>query len=423
MQWPERHIWKWTPPLAKTEEHGTRVAIIGGGPAGLMAAEVLCGKGVTVDLYDAMPSLGRKFLMAGKSGLNLTHAEPPEAFAARFHAPRQKLSPILDAFAPTVIRDWASGLGVETFVGTSGRVFPTEMKAAPLLRAWLRKLRASGLCIHVRHKWTGWTPDGGLTFVTPAGEVEAQADVTLLALGGASWPALGSDGSWLTALQSRGVAVSPLQPSNCGFDMKLSAHILENFHGHPLKGVTARIGHHAAVGDCMVTDYGLEGGPIYALSAVLRDAIARDGAATIWLDLAPDLNVAEVAERLSKPRGKKSMATHLRRSLGLTGVKAALLREGEDRSVFDNPQRLAAHVKSVALGVVAPRPIAEAISTAGGVAWDQVTDGLELTAMPGVFVAGEMLDWDAPTGGYLLSACFSTGRWAGNAIARKLGAS
>ena len=398
-----------------------RIAIIGGGPAGLMAADVLCAKGLNVDLYDAMPSLGRKFLMAGKSGLNLTHAEPHDAFAGRFGEARTVLSPILDAFPPTAIRNWATGLGVETFIGTSGRIFPTGMKAAPLLRTWLRQLRARGLRIHVRHKWNGWAPEGDLLFNTPSGAVWINPDATVLALGGASWPRLGSDGVWVTSLLARGVSVNELEPANCGFDVNWSDHLRQNFEGQPLKGVSMYANGQKAQGECIVTAYGLEGGPVYTLSAALRSSIKQHGTALLNIDLTPDINETDLAERIAKPRGKKSMATHLRRTVGLTGIKSALLHENGPHHDFHDPVHLASRIKNLTITLQRPRPLAEAISTSGGIAWNQVTDKLELKAVKGVYVAGEMLDWDAPTGGYLLSACMATGRWVGEAIAIDMG--
>ena len=398
-----------------------RVAIVGGGPAGLMAADRLCAAGIPVDLYDAMPSLGRKFLMAGKSGLNLTHAEPAAAFLARFGAATAYLAPALAAFPPQAIRDWAGELGVETFVGSSGRVFPTGMKAAPLLRAWLRQLRARGLRVHVRHRWTGWDEAGALSFATPGGGLAIRPAATILALGGASWPRLGSDGAWAPLLGARGVEIAPLKPANCGFDADWSEHMRERAAGQPLKGVTLRFDGQQAGGECMVTDSGLEGGPVYQLSGVLRQAIEREGVARLAIDLIPDLSEAALAERLAKPRGKKSLATHLKRTIGLSGAKAALLRETADPATFLDPALLAARIKALPLTLHRPRPIAEAISTAGGIAPEALTEDFELKTLPGVHVAGEMLDWDAPTGGYLLSGCLATGRWVGEAVARGLG--
>jgi len=398
-----------------------RVAIIGGGPAGLMAADALCARGIAVDLFDAMPSLGRKFLMAGKSGLNLTYAEPFEVFMRRFGPSQKYLASALEAFPPEAIRNWADGYGVETFIGSSGRVFPKGMKAAPLLRAWLRLLRVQGLHVHVRHKWTGWN-DGSLTFMTHEGERSYRPAATILALGGASWPQLGSDGAWVPLLEDRGVSVTQLKPANCGFDADWSDYVRQHVAGQPLKGVVLHFAGHQARGDCMVTDNGVEGGPVYTVSGSLRDAIERDGEAVLNIDLTPDIDEKTLIERLSKPRGKKSMATHLRRTISLTGAKAALLREGAEAAVFANPAKLAARIKALPLTLMRTRPIAEAISTAGGIAWKQVTENFELKAIPGTYAVGEMLDWDAPTGGYLLSACLATGRWAGEAVAQQLGA-
>jgi uncharacterized flavoprotein (TIGR03862 family) len=397
-----------------------RAAVIGGGPAGLTAAEALLSQGVGVDLYDAMPSLGRKLLMAGKSGLNLTNAEPFAAFAGRYD-PAPPLRPMLEAFPPDAVRDWAHGLGCETFVGTSGRVFPKAMKASPLLRAWLRRLDALGLRAHLRHAWTGWDArTGALSFSSPGGDVSAKPDAAVLALGGASWPRLGSAGTWREALSGRGVAVAAFQPSNCGFEAEWSTVLRERGAGHALKGVRLRIDGHEARGDCVVTAYGLEGGPVFALSRPIRDAVARDGAATVSVDLIPDVGEADAARRLRRPRGKNSAATHLKRTLSIGGVKALVLREGADPATFADPDRLAARIKALPVTLRRARPVAEAISTAGGVAWSGVSANLELTALPGVYVCGEMLDWDAPTGGYLLSACLATGRWAGRAAAGRI---
>ena len=398
-----------------------RAVIIGGGPAGLMAAEALISKGFAVDLYDAMPSLGRKFLMAGKSGLNLTHAEPFDDFLDRFGAAQQNLSPALNAFTPTDIQDWAKGLGIETFVGTSNRVFPKDFKAAPLLRAWLRNLRANGLTIHARHKWTGWSGEA-LSFETPNGEVLIKAETTVLALGGASWPNLGSDAAWVPWLDKQGVAIIPLKPANCGFDVDWSPHFIERFEGQPVKNAKLSFqGSHIA-GEFVITKTGIEGGPVYALSSKLRQAIEDSGSATLTIDLLTDRSGADVGNRLDRPRGKKSMSTHLKRALNLSGVKAGLLHECTDKKAFLDPVHLAASIKSLPLMLTQPRPITEAISTAGGIAWSGLDEGQQLNARPGVFVAGEMLDWDAPTGGYLLSACMATGRWAGFAAAKKLSA-
>jgi len=402
-----------TQPKKETPSH-VQFAIVGGGPAGLMAAEALILHGAHVHIFDAMPSLGRKFLMAGKSGLNLTHDEAFKVFLTRFGTARETLEPSLSDFKPGAIRKWAYELGVETFVGTSGRVFPKDFKAAPLLRAWLHSLRERGATIHVRHKWTGFDGDA-LRFDTPNGVVSVQADATVLALGGGSWPKLGSDGAWTTMLQDKGVEIAPLRPANCGFDVAWSNFIKENFAGAPLKSVRLSFGNQAVPGDAVVSETGLEGGPVYTLSAVLRDALEQDGTATLNIDLSPGRSLAELTEALSRPRGKKSMATHLKRTVRISGVKAALLREYISADDFADPARLAAGIKALAVPLLCTRPLEEAISSAGGVKLDGVDEGFMLKALPGVFCTGEMLDWEAPTGGYLLSGCFATGRTAGNA--------
>ncbi len=383
--------------------------IIGGGPAGLMAAEKLSGTpGIRVDVYDAMPSVGRKFLLAGKGGLNLTHAEPLAKFAARYGSEQGSLSPHITSFGPDALRAWAQELGIETFVGTSQRVFPKEMKAAPLLRAWLRRLRVAGVTFHTRHRWRGW--DGkALVFETPAGEQRVQADATVLALGGASWPQLGSDGSWVPLLRKRKIAVNDLKPANCGFDVGWSDFMRERFAGAPVKPVVGKFGDVARQGEFILTETGVEGGLIYALSAALRDAIARDGQATLMLDFAPKTPVTELA----RPRGKSSLATHLKKRASIDGVRAALVRELLPADVLADDRRLAEGLKALPLVLRAPRPVAETISTAGGVAFSGLDRGLMVKSSPGLFVSGEMLDWEAPTGGYLLTACFATGRAAG----------
>jgi uncharacterized flavoprotein (TIGR03862 family) len=393
-------------------------AVIGGGPAGLMAAEVLSAAGAGVDIYDAMPSLGRKFLMAGKGGLNLTHSEAHEAFAARYGARRPNIEPLLNRFGPDALRAWLRGLGVETFVGSSGRVFPTGMKAAPLLRAWLHRLREAGARIHVRHRWTGWTDDGALRFVTPQGERAVHADVVILALGGGSWARLGSDAAWVPLLERRGIRIAPLQPANCGFDIGWSNHFRSKFAGQPLKSVVASFVDssgttHTRQGECIVTDTGIEGGLVYALCAPLRDEINANGAAILHLDLLPGRERGRVLEEIAHPRGAKSLSTHLQGRLGIKGVKAGLLREAVPKEDSADPARLAAALKALPLKLVAARPIDEAISTAGGVAFEGLDERLMMRALPGVFCAGEMLDWEAPTGGHLLSACFASGRCAG----------
>jgi uncharacterized flavoprotein (TIGR03862 family) len=394
-------------------------AVIGGGPAGLMAAEALLAGGVQVDLYDAMPSVGRKFLLAGKGGLNLTHAEPAEKFLSRYGARAPQIAPLLRAFGPEQLRAWVHELGIETFIGTSQRVFPKEMKAAPLLRAWLHRLRAAGLRIHVRHRWTGWDDRGGLRFATPEGEKTMHADCTVLAPGGGSWARLGSDGAWVPLLTAHGVPVAALQPANCGFAVAWSAHFRERFAGQPVKAVTAAFTDaagraHRRSGEFVVADYGVEGSLIYALSAPLRDTIAAQGHATLYLDLLPDHDAARVMTEASHPRGSRSLSSHLQSRLGLKGVKAGLLREALSAAQMHDPRQLAATIKALPLTLTAPRPLDEAISSAGGVPFEVLDGQLMLRELPGVFCAGEMLDWEAPTGGYLLTACFASGRAAGS---------
>jgi uncharacterized flavoprotein (TIGR03862 family) len=389
------------------------IAIIGGGPAGLMAAEAALEGSAKVDIYDAMPSVGRKFLLAGKGGLNLTHSESPDAFLSRYGSRRERIAPLLHAFGPEALRKWARALGVETFTGSSGRVFPASMKAAPLLRAWLHRLRSAGAAIHARHRFTGWGVDGALRFETPRGERAVRADAAVLALGGGSWPRLGSDGEWVTLLAERGVSVAPLRPSNCGFDATWSAHFRERFAGSPVKTVTASFADHTQPGEFVVAGTGVEGGLIYALSALLRDAIETKGTATLHLDLAPDWDRARLLKELSHPRGRKSQSSHIQSRTGLKGVKMGLLRELTPAEDFADPAKLATAIKALPLKLTAPRPLAEAISTAGGVAFEALDEKLMIRSLPGVFCAGEMLDWEAPTGGYLLTACFASGRAAG----------
>ena len=393
-----------------------RVAIIGGGPAGLMAAETVAAAGLEVMVFDAMPSVGRKFLIAGKGGMNITHAEPLDAFKQRYRERADRISPLLDAFGPDALRQWIHGLGIETFVGTSGRVFPTEMKAAPLLRAWLHRLRQQKVQFHVRHRWLGWSDTGALRFATPEGEVEIQADAVVLALGGGSWAKLGSDGAWVPLLSERGIEIAPLKPANCGFDVAWSAHFQQRFAGEPVKSVVASIGGQAQPGEFNITESGIEGGLIYALSAPLRDALARDGQAALTLDLAPGRSLERLTAELSQPQGRDSLANHLRRRVGLTGVKAGLLREFCSFEPCTVAFQLASAIKALQVPVLAPRPIDEAISSAGGVRFEALDAGLMVQQLPGVFCAGEMLDWEAPTGGYLLTACLASGRAAGLAV-------
>ncbi|QBK03675.1 TIGR03862 family flavoprotein [Hylemonella gracilis] len=410
------------------------VAIIGGGPAGLMAAEVLAAAGHKVTVFDAKPSVGRKFLLAGKGGLNLTHSEPSAPFLARFGTRAAQIEPLLHDFDADALRAWAAGLGVETFVGTSGRVFPSDLKAAPLLRAWLHRLRSGGVTFAMRHRWLGWTDregdqegDGALRFATPDGERLVRPRSTLLALGGASWPQLGSDGAWAALLQARGVAVAPLRPANCGFDVAATAarpqpdpqspgwseRFAGEFAGQPVKPVTlAAVDFPARAGEFVITAHGIEGSLIYAASAALRDQIERDGTATLHLDLLPQLTPERVLAEVQHPRGSRSLSSHLKSRLNLSSLKLGLLHELLTREQMLHAPTLAAALKHLPLTVAAPRPVAEAISTAGGVRFEALTEKLMLTALPGVFCAGEMLDWEAPTGGYLLTACFASGRAA-----------
>lgn len=394
-------------------------AVIGGGPAGLMAAERLAPH-AEVHVFDAMPSLGRKFLLAGKSGLNITHGEALESFLIRFGEAQAFLEPALEAFPPHAIRDWAAGLGIETFKGSSGRIFPTAMKASPLLRAWLARLRKAGVVFHVRHRWTGFTDEGALRFNTPEGETAFAAKATVLALGGASWPRLGADGSWTPLLKAKGVSVVPLKPANCGFDIAWSDYMKERFAGAPVKSITLSFGRTQVKGDFVVTSTGIEGSAVYALSAPLRDTLQGGEKANLILDLVPDRDEARLARDLAAPRGKSSMANHLRRKAGIDGAKAALLRECADAEVYADMEKLARAIKHLSLPIERPRPVAEAISVAGGITLGELDNNYMLTQLPGIFAAGEMLDWEAPTGGYLISACLATGRAAGDGAARFL---
>ena len=395
-----------------------RVAVIGGGPAGLMAAQTLSEQGAQVELFDAMPSVGRKFLLAGIGGLNLTHAEALDRFVTRYSQRTDVLSPWLRAFGPQQLRDWAASLGVATFVGSSNRVFPVDMKAAPLLRAWLHRLRESGVRFHMRHRWLGWDEQGALVFEGPHGRVVKQPAATVLALGGASWPQLGSDGAWWPWLQAQGADLAALKPSNCGFDVDWSGHFSTRYAGQALKLVALTLPGFSQRGEFVVTASGVEGSLIYAASAPLRDALAAQGQASFDLDLLPDRSIDWVTNELAHPRGPRSLSTHLKSRLSLSGVKAGLLWERVPKSDQNNPARLAAFIKALPITVTAARPIAEAISTAGGVRFEGLSPQLMLPTLPGVFVAGEMLDWEAPTGGYLLTACFSTGLVAGQGAAQ-----
>nr|WP_294840150.1 TIGR03862 family flavoprotein [uncultured Methylotenera sp.] len=400
-----------------------KVAIIGGGPAGLMAAETLSLAGIAVDLYDAMPSVGRKFLMAGKGGMNITHSEAAAPFLARYGARRAQIAPLLDIMSPQALREWIHALGIDTFVGSSGRVFPTDMKAAPLLRAWLHRLREAGVNFHMRHRWLGWDNDKTqdntkLTFNTPDGTITVEADAVVFALGGGSWARLGSDGAWVNLFNAHGIAVAPLKPANCGFHASWSEHFSSRFAGLPLKTIAISIADEQAPnqrkqGECMITEHGIEGSLIYALSANIRNTIETNGEATIYLDLLPDKSLAQVLADVSHPRGSRSLSSHLQSRLGIKGIKAGLLRELVSAQDYTDPVKLSHAIKALPLKLTSTRPIDEAISSAGGVAFAGLNAQLMIKTMPGVFCAGEMLDWEAPTGGYLLTACFASGRSAG----------
>lgn len=402
-----------SPPLA---------VVIGGGPAGLMAAEALAQAGLAVQVFDAMPSVGRKFLLAGVGGMNITHSEGYPQFKARYAGRQDEIDALLRDFDADALRQWIHGLGIDTFVGTSGRVFPTDMKAAPLLRAWLKRLRDSGVVIHTRHRWLGWNADGSVRISYPQGELQVRADAVVLALGGGSWARLGSDGAWQPLLTERAVDISPLRPSNCGFEVQGWSTVLrDKFAGAPLKNIALGMpGMPARKGEFILTAQGVEGSLVYAWSAPLRDAIACDGHATLLLDLLPDKPVDNIAKALAKPRGSRSMAKHLQGQLGIDGVKAGLLRELTDAPTFADPQALARAIKALPITLVRTRPLDEAISSAGGVRFEGLDAGLMVKALPGVFCAGEMLDWEAPTGGYLLTACFASGLRAGRAAAEWL---
>ena len=438
-----------TTPLSSATDAATPmhcdVAIVGGGPAGLMAAEVLVQGGASVHLFDAMPSIGRKFLLAGKGGLNLTHSEPHEPFASRYAGRQAHVEPLIQAFGGPEIRAWAQALGVETFVGTSGRVFPADLKAAPLLRAWLHRLRAQGVQFHMRHRWLGWGDDGALRFAAPTGEVQVTAKAVVLALGGGSWARLGSDGAWVPLLAERGVAVAPLRPSNCGFDVLRSdapagetrraflqeligrtptpavgwtPHFAERFAGQPFKTValsfTDSQGHaFSRRGEFVATATGVEGSLVYAASHLLRDEVAAHGHATFHLDLLPDHSPERVLVEVRHPRGSRSLSSHLKSRLGLDGIKAGILYEHLGKDGMNDPVALAHAIKALPITVAATRPLDEAISTAGGVEFGALDAHLMASAAPGVFCAGEMLDWEAPTGGYLLTAAMASGRAAG----------
>jgi uncharacterized flavoprotein (TIGR03862 family) len=395
----------------------TMVAIIGAGPAGLMAAEVLAQGGANVTIYDAMPSAGRKFLMAGRGGLNLTHSEALPEFLARYGAAEPQLLPAIEAFPPDALRAWSEQLGQPTFVGSSGRVFPESFKASPLLRAWLRRLDAMGVRLMLRHRWSGWNDDGNLLFQTPDGQLAVEAHATVLALGGASWPRLGSDGAWVEMLAARGVTILPLRPANCGFTVEWSEIFRNRFEGHPLKGIELSFGSQIARGEAMITRTGIEGGAVYALSADLREAIVAAGKATLNIALRPDLEMSDLITRLSAPKGKQSVSNWLRKAAHLSPVAIGLLQEAAIASGTSlsslSPASLAGLINAVPIRLNGVAPIARAISTAGGIAFDELDADFMIRRLPGVFAAGEMLDWEAPTGGYLLQASFATGAAAG----------
>ncbi len=404
--------------------HAKSVAIIGAGPAGLMAAEVLAQSGAAVTVFDAMPSAGRKFLMAGRGGLNLTHSEPLPTFLARYREAMPHLKAAVEAFPPQALRDWSEALGQETFVGSSGRVFPRAFKASPLLRAWLRRLDSHGVRLALRHRWTGWDEQGRLAFETPDGARLIETSATVLALGGASWPRLGSDGAWTETLAAKGVRISSLRPANSGFTVAWSDIFRGRFEGQPLKGVALTCGKHSVRGEAIITRTGIEGGAVYALSAALREAILRDGSATLNVALRPDAELGELITKLSAARGKQSFSNFLRKAANLSPVAIGLLQEaakvsGKSLAAL-SPVDLVRLIQAVPVQLTGVAPIARAISTAGGLSFDELDDAFMLRRMPGVFAAGEMLDWEAPTGGYLLQASFATGVAAGKGALRWL---
>jgi uncharacterized flavoprotein (TIGR03862 family) len=402
----------------------TDVAIVGAGPAGLMAAEVLAQGGAHVTIYDAMPSVGRKFLMAGRGGLNLTHSEALPAFLTHYREAMPQLAAAIEAFPPDRLREWSEALGQPTFVGSSGRIFPKALKASPLLRAWLRRLDAMGVQFALRHGWTGWDEDGHLLFQTPTGQSAVDARATVLALGGASWPRLGSDGGWVSTLGARAVKVSPLKPANCGFTVAWSDVFRDRFEGEPLKGIALSFGAHRVRGEAMITRNGIEGGAIYALSAELREAILGSWPATLHIALRPDLKTHDLTARLSAPRGKQTFSNWLRKAAQLSPVGIGLLQEAAVVSGISlsslSPENLAELINAVPLQLTGIAPIARAISTAGGIAFDELDADFMIRRLPGVSAAGEMLDWEAPTGGYLLQACFATGAAAGRGVLKWL---
>lgn len=399
-----------------------QVVIIGGGPAGLMAAEMLSAAGHAVTVFEAMPTVARKLLMAGKSGLNITHAEDYDSFRHRFGDAEARLRAALDDFTPDMLRDWAERLGQETFVGTSGRVFPKAMKASPLLRAWLARLEAQGVTIRTRHRWTGFSGDR-LVFATPDGEVVFKADAALMALGGASWPRLGSDAAWVPVLAEKGVEIAPFRPANCGFDVDWSDVFRQRFAGEAVKSTVTMSPAGAFQGEFVITKHGIEGSVVYAHSAALRDRLEQAGNVSLAVDFAPGRTVERLSRDLAKLGRKESFANRMRKAAGLSAVKVGLLREIFPDIAAMPDDFVATRLKHMELPLLRPRPIAEAISAAGGVAWSGVDENYMLEGIPGIFVAGEMLDWEAPTGGYLLTACFATGRAAAKGMAKWLEAS
>lgn len=390
--------------------------MIGSGPAGLMAAEVLSEAGIGVDIYEAMPSAGRKFLMAGKSGLNISHTGSKRDFAAHYGDPTDRVGDPVATFGPDSVIQWMESLGMPAHTGPTGRIFPKSMKASPLLRAWLRRLSERRARLHLKHRWTGWAPDGGLRFATPEGEIDVHPAATVFALGGGSWRRLGSDGSWAALFEAAGIEVAPFRPSNCGFTVDWSERMRARFGGAPVKGVRLSAGGQETREEFAVTARGVESGGIYTLSAVLRDEIEAKGTATLWLDLLPDMDAGEIARRLAAAPAKQSLSNRLRRALKLSGVKAALLNECADREALSDPAKAAEAIKALPLMLTGTVPLDEAISTAGGVSWDALDAHFMLKAKPGHFCAGEMIEWDAPTGGYLITACMATGRAAGRGV-------
>lgn len=396
--------------MPSTARPATAFAVIGAGPAGLMAAETLAAAGGDVVVYERMPSVARKFLLAGRGGLNLTHSEPLDRFTARYGPASAALNPHLERFSPAALRDWAAALGEPTVTGSSGRVFPASWKASPLLRAWLRRLAGSGIRIALRHRWTGFAPDGALAFETPDGPAEVpRPAAVILALGGASWPRLGSDGAWATVLEGCGIVPRRLRPANCALLVRWTDHVRERFAGEPLKRIAVTFAGERRLGEAVVTRAGLEGGIVYAVSGAVRDALDRGEAPSLRIDLRPDRSAADLAAALAPPRGRRSTSTFLRRAVGLDPVAIALLHEAAGPALPTAPEALAALVKAVPVSIAGTAELDRAISTAGGIRFDDLDERLMLRARPGLFAAGEMLDWEAPTGGYLLQACFATG--------------